>query len=203
MTTAAGVTTIYLVRHGETEWNAQGRCQGTSDVPMNATGYAQVEALAQELAHVSFDAAYTSPLSRTRETARALLGTRGVRGVPRAERIEAIVVPELIELSYGDLQGTHSDTWQPELRTAWHTDPWSVTFPHGESLEMVRTRATPALDRIVHSHPGETVLVSSHGHLNRVLALHALARPANDFWSIEQANASALILRFPLSSIEM
>jgi broad specificity phosphatase PhoE len=187
------MTTIYLIRHGETEWNAEGLCQGTCDVPMNAAGYAQVEALAQRLAHIDFDAAYTSPLTRTRETARAILGARGLR---------AIAIPELVELSYGDLQGTHRDSWEPQLRDAWDVDPWSVTFPNGESLAMVHARAVPVFQQIVSAHAGETVLVSSHGHLNRVLALHALARPASDFWAIDQENASALILHFPLSSLE-
>src|SRR6185437_13322723 len=101
----------------------------------------------------------------------------------------AIAVPELVELSYGDLQGTHRDSWEPALRDAWDVDPCSVTFPNGESLAMVHARAVPVLQQIVSAHAGETVLISSHGHLNRVLALHALARPASDFWSIDQENA--------------
>jgi len=185
------VTTIYLVRHGETDWNADGRCQGTTDVPMNAVGVAQVQALAQELAHVAFDAAYTSPLARTRETATAIL---------RRQRLRAMPVPELIELSYGALQGTTSASWDPSFATAWRDDPWSVAFPGGESLAMVRERAVPVLQRIVAMHSGETVLISGHGHLNRVLALHTLGRPEHEFWALEQANASALVLHFPVAA---
>jgi broad specificity phosphatase PhoE len=185
------VTTIYLLRHGETDWNAAGRCQGTSDIPMNAAGYTQVEALGRALAHVELDAAYTSPLIRTRETARVVLGAR---------TIPVVAAPDLVELSYGDLQGTHSSTWDAEMRDAWDSDPWSVTFPNGESLAMVHARAVPALNRIVNAHAGQTVLVSSHGHLNRVLALHVHKRPAGDFWAVEQDNASSLILSFPLLS---
>ena len=155
---------------------------------MNTAGVAQVEALASELAHVSFDAAYTSPLTRTRETAAAIL---------RRQRLRAMPVPELIELSYGELQGTTSESWDPSFATAWHNDPWSVAFPGGESLAMVRDRAVPVLQRIVAMHAGETVLISGHGHLNRVLALHALGRPEHEFWELEQANASALVLEFP------
>jgi broad specificity phosphatase PhoE len=117
-----------------------------------------------------------------------------------ARNLRAIALPELAELSYGDLQGTHSDTWDERVRDAWENNPWSVTFPNGESLAMVHARAVPILERIVSAHLGETILVSGHGHLNRVLAIHALARPADDFWAIDQANASALILHFPQSS---
>ena len=182
---SALATTLYLVRHGETDWNATGRCQGTLDVPMNAAGLAQVEQLARELAGVPFDAAYTSPLKRTRDTAAAILAGRNLR---------ARTVPEFSELSYGDLQGSAQSAWDGLLRSAWREQPWSVVFPNGESLDMVRARAVPALARIVAAHPGETVLISGHGHLNRVLAMHLLAHPAEEFWSVEQANASALIL---------
>lgn len=186
---SVATTAIYLVRHGETEWNAEGRCQGTTDIPMNAAGFAQVRELARELEGVAFDAAYTSPLTRTRDTAEAILRRRGLRAMP---------VPELVELSYGDLQGTRSDAWDDALRTAWSSEPWSVVFPNGESLGMVRDRAVPVLEQIVAAHPGETVLISAHGHLNRVLMLHAHGRPDEDFWAVEQANASALVLRFPV-----
>lgn len=179
-------TTIYIVRHGETDWNAAGRCQGHIDVPMNAAGLAQARALAERLAGVPFDAAYTSPLERARATALEILRPHGLR---------ALGVPELIELSYGDLQGTEADTWTEEFRTAWTAAPWSVTFPNGESLAMVQARAVPVLERIVAAHPGETVLLVGHGHVNRVIALHLLGRPLTDFWSIEQGNASVLTLR--------
>jgi broad specificity phosphatase PhoE len=157
---------------------------------MNDTGRAQVAELARLLTDVTFDAAYTSPLGRTRETAAALLGTRNLEATP---------VAELVELSYGDLQGTQASAWAPDFRREWEESPWTVTFPNGESLAMVRARAIAALERIVTSHPGQTVLVSSHGHLNRVLALHVFDQSAEDFWAIEQANASVLVLQFPIT----
>jgi broad specificity phosphatase PhoE len=65
-----------------------------------------------------------------------------------------------------------------------------VSFPGGESLEEVRVRAASAAERIVAAHGGESVLVSGHGHLNRVLLIHLLGWPRERFWKIEQPNAA-------------
>jgi broad specificity phosphatase PhoE len=177
------VTTLYLVRHGETAWNRRGLYQGTTDVPLSAEGRTQAETLAAALREVDFDAAYTSPLRRARETAETVL--RG-RGVPLVE------VPELRELSYGLWQGRGMEPagrCSPGLEWRWREDPWSVRFPGGETLEEVCARAAAALERMRAAHPGGTVLVSGHGHLNRVLLIHALGWPRERFWKIEQPNA--------------
>jgi broad specificity phosphatase PhoE len=182
----ADKTTLYLVRHGETDWNANGRCQGCVDVPLNAAGLAQARELTDRLTDVPIDAAYTSPLIRARATATEIL---------RPHHLRAVGVPELVELSYGDFQGTASTSWDDAIRTAWQDAPWSVTFPNGESLAMAQARAIPVLERIVTAHPGEPVLVVGHGHVNRLLMLHLLGRGLEDFWTIEQPNGALLTLR--------
>ncbi len=174
-------TTIYLVRHAETVWNAEGRCQGRADAPFSACGEAQLRQLAAELRDVSFDAAYTSPLARARATAEAVLAGRHLR---------AAQIPELAEIDYGVLQGTRFSEWPTGLHEAWRADPWQIAFEGGESLRDVRARVTPVFQRIVSAHPGETVLVSAHGHVNRILLLD-LGAASGDFWSIEQPNGSA------------
>jgi nicotinate-nucleotide--dimethylbenzimidazole phosphoribosyltransferase len=179
-------TRILLVRHGETAHNANGQCQGRLDVPMNALGEAQVERLRGRLAALgaldSLAAAYTSPLARAVRTSELLL--------PDA-LAPASVDDDLVELSYGRWQGTSPGDWPPGAGLQWRTDPWSLEFPDGESLTAVRTRALRALGRIVHQHPGENVLVSAHGHFNRVILLDALGISPLDFWSLRQPNADA------------
>jgi broad specificity phosphatase PhoE len=186
-------TIIYLVRHGETEWNAEGRCQGRADTDFTALGREQLRTLASELASVAFDAAYTSPLRRAIRTADAILDGRGLR----ARRVD-----ELAELSYGSLQGTRFAEWPEALHASWRSNPWSVTFPEGESLAMVRERAVPAFDKIVRAHPGETVLVSSHGHVNRLILAAREGRRRTDFWGIEQVNGRALRLECRAGDME-
>lgn len=182
MTDLVSPTIIYLVRHGETEWNAAGRCQGRADADFTAAGRLQLRSLTAELANVTLDAAYTSPLPRAVRTAEAILEGRSLR----ARRVD-----ELAELSYGSLQGSRFVDWPAPLHDTWRRDPWSVTFPDGESLAMAEARVLPAFETIVAAHPGETVLVSSHGHVNRLILGAHHARPHTDFWTIEQVNGCA------------
>ena len=177
---------MYLVRHGETSWNARGLCQGTADVPLNDRGRAEAARLRERLAGVRFDAAYTSPLGRARETAEALLAQSGLR----AARWAAFA-----ELSYGEWQGMPEAEWPGAAGERWRRDPWSMAFPGGESLDDVHRRAAPAWDRLVAAHPGETVLLAAHGHLNRVLLIHALGWPRHRFWEIAQPNAACTVVR--------
>lgn len=175
-------TTLYLVRHGETAWNRRGIYQGTTDVPLSATGEAQAEQLATTLRDVVFDAGYTSPLRRARETAEKVL-----RG-----RVPLVEVRDLREISYGLWQGRGMEPagrCSPGLEWRWRENPWSVRFPGGETLEEVHARGTAALEGILAVHQGDTVLVSGHGHLNRVLLIHALGWPRERFWEIQQPNS--------------
>lgn len=183
---------IYLVRHGETRWNAEGRCQGTADSEFSERGLLDLAALTASLADVEFDAAYTSPLRRAVRTAEHVLASRGLR---------AATVPELAELSYGSLQGMPFEEWPGDLDRAWRSDPWSVTFPAGESLAMVRDRVIPVFRAIVGAHVGETALVSAHGHVNRLILLEALDRPATDFWKMEQRNGSTTVIDCSVGAI--
>lgn len=188
--TSRSVTTVYLVRHGETEWNASGRCQGSADVSMSPTGRAQVERLAERLQSVRFDAAFTSPLTRARRTAEILLGASGLR---------PIEMRGLRELSYGVWQGLTPAEWPGDAAARWRTNPWSVSFPAGESLAVLGARVGGAIAGIVAVHSGESILVSGHGHANRLLILQALALDPRRFWGIEQPNGCAYRLDYGTS----
>jgi broad specificity phosphatase PhoE len=162
--------------------------QGTADVPLSEAGRAQAERLAAELRPVRLDAAYTSPLLRARDTAAAVCADR---------RIAVQILFDLHELSYGSWQGRDAagcEADDPALYRAWRADPWSVTFPAGESLHGVDARARRALAWVTHTHPGGTVLVSAHGHLNRVLLIAVHGWPRGRFWELEQSNACCTML---------
>lgn len=182
-------TTLFLIRHGETDWNRLGLYQGTSDIPLNEAGREQARALADRLRGEGFDAAYSSPLARAVQTAEAVLAGSGV---------EIRLLPELRELSYGLWQGRGifpRGRCNAGLEWRWRHDPWSVRFPGGESLPEVRARAAEAWRRIRAAHPGERVLVSGHGHFNRVLLIEALGWPESRFWEIEQGNCCCSVLQ--------
>ena len=184
---------VVLVRHGETDWNARGMYQGSRDVPLSARGRAQARALAVDLASVGFDAAYTSPLVRARETADLVLAGRG----PAGRGLDARPVPALGEFGYGAWEGLGADErrarW-PELDARWAADPWTVALPGGETLADLAERVLPAWDHLLSAHPGGTIAVFAHGHVNRVILLHARGLPRDAFWSVAQPNAAAVRL---------
>jgi len=147
------VTTLLLVRHGETDWNADGRLQGQTDRPLSDFGRRQARQLADELAEEELEAIYSSDLSRARETAEIV-----------AERLGLPVVldPDLREKDWG--------TW--EGLTAVERD--RVEFV-GESTEAHQERILGALRRISERHPGEgRVLVVTHGGSMRRVQTAAL-----------------------------
>ena len=128
---------LILVRHGETDWNAQRRYQGQSDVPLNDAGQRQAAALAQRLEGVDISAIYSSDLRRARQTATAIasLHPLPVRDEPRLKEIS---FGRWEGLTYGEIQ----ERW-PEEMAAWFADPIRVTPPGGERLAQVAERLRP------------------------------------------------------------
>jgi len=152
---------------------------------MNENGMRQARLAGDALRHVTFDAAYTSTLGRAQQTAAAALGESSLTAIPLAE---------LAELSYGDWHGLRPDEWPNATAVRWRSDPWSVEFPGGESLTALHDRVIPAFDRIAQTHAGQHVLIASHGHVNRLILIHALESDRNRFWEIEQANGAVIQL---------
>jgi probable phosphoglycerate mutase len=161
--------TIYLARHGETDWNTQGRWQGHTDVPLNAAGKAQAEALAGALAGVSLAGIVSSDLSRASETGRI---------VGRALKVPFLYEdPDLRERAFGPFEGLTREECErlhPEAWSAWLED--RRVPPGGESPEALALRMGAALGRVAErvGQDGSTVLVVSHGGAMRA-AITALA----------------------------
>ncbi len=144
------MTTICLVRHGETDWNYTRRYQGWSDIPLNDLGHEQAAVVARALAEEHWDAIVSSPLGRAMRTAAAL----------DIDEIETD--PDLRERSYGDAEGLTLE----EREAKWSGPEW----PGLEAWDAVAERAMAALGRIVERHRGQRVLVVCHGGLiNAVL----------------------------------
>ncbi|HXN01997.1 MAG TPA: histidine phosphatase family protein [Candidatus Dormibacteraeota bacterium] len=175
-------TTLLFVRHGSTEWTAPpSRYQGRTDLPLSARGRAEAEQLADRIRAIKFDAIYSSPLRRTRETALALAAGR------RPVRFETD--RRIIELSYGEWEGkrhTEVEENEPDALTAWAagiTPP-----PGGESRISLMRRVAGFLDDV--TGPG-TVAVVTHKEVIRAGAIAlGLLHPAD-----------YLILEVPCASI--
>lgn len=151
------MTLLCIVRHGETAWNAEGRVQGQTDVPLSEVGLAQARALAAALAGVRFGALYSSDLARCRQTA-APLG--------RALGLEARTEPMLRERHYGifeTLTYAEAKVRFPEDYARLRAKDPEFDFRGGESLRGFFERSIRCLEAIAAAHAGEEVLVVTHG----------------------------------------
>ncbi|MFP4481370.1 MAG: histidine phosphatase family protein [Thermovirgaceae bacterium] len=174
---------IFLIRHGRTAWNAQGLFQGGRDIPLDETGRAQAEAMAERAAVIPFSAIWSSPLSRAGETAAVLARKKGLR---------VRVQEGLSEIRHGKWEGLKVDVvarrW-PRLYRLWRETPQKVVMPGGESLEDVQVRSLKAMEE-VSSCNVDPVAVVSHDAVLKVLLCAWLGLPLSGFWRFELANAS-------------
>lgn len=162
-------TTILLARHGETDWNLEGRFQGQFDPPLNGTGRAQALTLATGLAGDGVTAVYASDLRRAAETAAIV-----------AETLELPVTLEraLREIDVGSWSGLtreEVETRFPQGFARWRTG--ELTGHDGESRDQLADRVHAAVLAIASAHPGETVLVVTHGGAVRALQRAVLGEP--------------------------
>ena len=149
------MTTILLARHGETDWNREGRFQGHADPPLNETGRAQAAELAAELAGIRFAAVYSSPLRRALETAELVAATHG---------LDPVAIDALREVDVGSWQGlTRAEIGVrfPEQLSRWLDDLQG--WEDGESYEAMGRRVVSALLELAAAHEGERVLAVTHG----------------------------------------
>lgn len=149
------MTTILLARHGETDWNREGRFQGHADPPLNRTGRAQAVDLSVALMAEQLAAAYSSPLRRALETADVVAASHGLEPVP---------LDDLREVDVGSWSGlTRAEVEErfPAQFARWldHGQGWE----DGETYEEMGRRAVDALLRVAAAHDGERVLAVTHG----------------------------------------
>ncbi len=159
------MTTIYLVRHGATEWNHSKLAQGQADVELNEAGYRQAIATAEELSHVLVDAVYASDLQRAYRTAEPIAKTHGLA-------VQTDVA--FREIDQGEWEGLHVDEIRRRWPELWGPARHYGARPGGESPAQVRERALKALEKVVRDHPDGTVVVVSHGGTIRWLSAEAL-----------------------------
>lgn len=155
-------TTLYLVRHGESEANAAKRYAGQTDSPLTPRGREQARAVAASLRNVHFDRVISSDLARARDTAEVIAREHG---------LSVDIVPELREIDLGEAAGRSIE--DAKQRFDWGPGRF-VQWPAGESLQQVVDRAIPAVARIVASSPGQTVCIVGHGGVTRILVSHYL-----------------------------
>ncbi|PRY70468.1 putative phosphoglycerate mutase [Glaciihabitans tibetensis] len=178
------MTNLYLVRHGETDWNRARRIQGSTDIPLNDTGRAQAATTGALLARREWDAIISSPLSRAYETASIIARETGLAAPTTRDT--------LVERGYGAAEGLD----HREVDTRF---PDGEEVPGRESRDEVMERVVPALLSIAAEHPGENVIVVSHGGVIR--AVLSAIEPDNAHGTI--TNGSIHSVRIADGSLEL
>ncbi len=184
------MTELWLVRHGQTDWNLEGRLQGQLDVPLNETGLEQVRTLAEKLKTNKFDAIYSSDLMRARQTA-------GI--ISEALGLPVTYDCRLREISQGEVEGMlFSDVIQRfENALADRTrDPVNSRLPGGESVAELAARFLECVDEIASIKHDYPVLVVAHGLAIATMLCQARGYPMETVHSHIQENATAEIIQW-------
>lgn len=183
---------VLLARHGETPWNAEGRYQGQTDIPLSAIGERQARQLGLRLIEVGITRAVASPLARARYTAQLAIGS--------AREAMLACDPGLLEIGHGDWEGKLAGeiaASDGERFAAWRHSPDQVRMPGagGESLQDVLDRAWPAFARACAGlGADDTLLIVAHDAVNRVLLCRILGIPLARVWRFRQAPTTLNLL---------
>ena len=148
------MTLIYLVRHGETDWNLAKRIQGSTDIPLNVTGRDQAATTGRLLARRDWDLIVSSPLVRASETAQIIASETGLSA--------PLLIDAIQERQYGAAEGL-------DYRTIEERYPNDAPVPGRETREEVAARVLPAIMELAEAHPDESIIVVSHGGVIRTI----------------------------------
>lgn len=171
---------LYFIRHGETDMNAQLRCQGSIDIPLNEEGRAQMSQAAKFFQRVEYSAVYSSPLSRAMESAALAAGGSDVKPLDW-----------IAELNHGKVEGMNAAEIEenfPGLMDMWKSRPEKVTFPDGESLADVAMRVKAGLIDLLDNGPEGDVLLVTHQVISGVARCIILGLPLWMMWENKLLN---------------
>jgi probable phosphoglycerate mutase len=184
------MTSVYLVRHGQTAWNKEEIFRGRTDVPLDQTGLIQAELAGQYFKGMEIHAIYSSPLSRAWQTAQKIAQIHQLK----VEPLEGI-----IDMSFGDWEGhAHQEIRQMDNETyrQWIDSPHMVKLPGGESLDDVRGRTMAALEEVLRKHSEKTLVLVSHRVVCKVLICSILGLDNSHFWQIAQDTTAINLIQY-------
>jgi alpha-ribazole phosphatase len=170
------MTELILIRHGETDWNLEGRYTGHSDIPLNECGIQQAKQIAASLRRVHLDAIYSSDLTRAQQTAQILSMETGA---------PLDIDPRLREINQGEWEGMLFQDIRARYSQAVHERrirPLDVAAPGGETVRQVRKRVLQAMDMILHEHPQGRIALVSHGLVLALIKVHYCGLPIDQIW---------------------
>ena len=181
---------VFLVRHGQTAWNVGEIFRGRKDIPLDETGKQEVHLAGEALKNEALHAIYSSPLSRSMETA---------ENVAKFHNLPVTPLDAIIDISYGEWEGLENQEVQqkyPDLHALWLSNPHKIHFPNGESLDEVRSRAMAAIEELLAKHKGENFVLVAHRVPNKVICCALLGLDNSHFWRIQQDTASTNLFEY-------
>jgi broad specificity phosphatase PhoE len=187
------MTELWLVRHGQTDWNLTGRWQGQApDAPgLNDLGKLQALAILPQMQSVHLSAIYTSDLLRARQTAEL---------IARPLSLTVWLEPRLREINLGVWEGmlfNNIETQYPQELKARRQDPFHTSAPNGETPLEVAVRVLQAVNEIVHKHPDESILIVSHGVSLAIIICQAEEFPLDQVYEHIPVNAQPYCIQWP------
>jgi len=184
------MTRVYVVRHGQTAWNLEEVFRGRMDIPLDETGKKEVHLAGEALKDETLHAIYSSPLSRSVETA---------ENIAKFQDIPVTPLESIIDISYGEWEGVSLVEVRkkfPDLYDLWLKEPHNITFPGGESLEQVRVRTRNAIDDLLKKHENENIALVAHRAPNKIICCSLLGIDNSNFWRIQQDTASTNLFTY-------
>jgi phosphoserine phosphatase len=182
---------LIIVRHGESEWNRIHRYQGQLDAPLSELGLRQARALGERLKAEELDQIYTSPLQRAARTAEAIAENHP--SVPFA------YADALLEIHHGEWQGKFADEIRAQYAAGleeWRQHPTRSQMPGGESFSNILKRTLDFKEQLIGQHKDQTVLVSTHDVVVKILVADALGMNMDRINRIWVTNASISVIEY-------
>ncbi len=186
---------ILLVRHGETNWNRDGRFQGQIDIPLNENGHAQAAQAGEFLQTVQIDAAVSSSMKRPKETAQGILKNH--------PKVRLDLTAQLWEISHGEWEGmleTEIESGYSGMLETWQSQPETVQMPGGENLQDVWARAEKGWNDIVAAYSNaqtpQTVMVVAHDAINKAILCRLFGLGPEKFWQFKQGNGAVSVIDY-------
>ncbi|SDF79637.1 probable phosphoglycerate mutase [Fontibacillus panacisegetis] len=179
-------TTIFLVRHGQTEWNVEHRFQGHQDSPLTELGVKQASWLGESIQNEWIDAIFSSSSNRARRTAEIIKGNR---------EIDIHESDDLREMNLGIWEGQKQEAIMelyPEEYDYFWGDPEKFQVYAGETYEEVLSRAVRKLNQIIADHQGKSILIVTHTVVVKLIMAYFEKRPMNKLWDLPYIHPACL-----------
>jgi probable phosphoglycerate mutase len=182
--------TFYIVRHGQTNWNLEGKTQGHGDSSLTELGRMQAKNLSEKMSKFNIDLIYSSDLGRAVETAQI---------IGKKLNLDVIKTPLLREMGFGVWEGLVHEKIKEnylDIFTTWRNEPHLAKIPNGETLQIIKDRLDEFFKEINETYDNKHILLVSHSITVKVMLLSFLNSGLENIYRISQDNTALNIVQY-------